>query len=306
MTFRRIAAIALATLVLSVPLATFAQSAPYSEVIITTEMTSGMSAPSVAPLVTLTATSPSMTGVINNNSSQISYASNFSNDTRTGYFVPGSVVATAPGYYFTYSQDCSGFTPLNGAVRGCTITISTTPPPSYNTCSTGWYGSTGCTAPVVPYQGPYGQTSLSCSPSYQTVGAGQPATFTAAGGTPGGYDWTTTDRTTLNAGNSYTTIFQTIGEQTVLVSNGVQTASCTVDVVAGSGAVTYVGSSTGGTTYLGSSIPSIVSSYIPAYLPNTGFGPQNGAVLALALVLLISAGIFFLPYVRKALTVVIG
>jgi hypothetical protein len=318
MSFRRIAAVALTVLVLSAPFAALAQNAPYSQLVITTQLAPGVSAPAVAPIVTVTATSPSLTvpsfydGTQNPNSSEVDYASSFNNDTRTVFFTPGSYSVSAgntTNYYYSYSPDCTGFTPLNGQARSCVVTLSTTPPQTTQSCTSPFYGTAGCVAPVVPYQGPYGQSQLSCSPSYQTVAANQPATFTAQGGTPGGYDWTTTDRTTLNAGTSYTTIFQTTGTQTVIVSNGVQSATCTITVVAGNGAINYTGSSTGGTTtYATTSYgsPSITTSYIPAYLPNTGFGPQNGAALAIAFTLLLSAGIFFYPYVRKALTVVIG
>ncbi len=297
MSFRRIALVALTTLVLSVPAVALAQSAPYSQVVVTTILASGVAAPSIAPVVTVTATAPSLYGAINSNSSQVSYASSFSSDTHTITFTPGSysVSATSGLYYFSYSSDCSGFTPLSGQVRSCVVTLSTTPPQTYNNCTMPFYGTAGCVAPVVPYQGPYGQSVLSCSPSYQTIGAGQPATFTASGGTPGGYNWTISSRTSLNVGASFTTIFQTTGTQTVIVSNGVQNATCTINVVVGAVPINYIGSS-----------PSITTNYIPAYLPNTGFGPVSSSVLAIALALLLSAGIFFFPYVRKALTIALG
>ena len=79
-----------------------------------------------------------------------------------------------------------------------------------------------------------------------------------------------------------------------MVQSGTQVANCTVNVMAGAGAITYPGA------------PSIVSSLIPAGLPNTGFGPQDSAVLAFALVLLIGAGIYVAPYVRKAIGISLG
>ncbi len=50
--------------------------------------------------------------------------------------------------------------------------------------------------------------------------------------------------------------------------------------------------------------PTISKGYIP-YLPNTGFEPQNGAALAVALVLLLATGFFLYPHVRKAFTVIL-
>ncbi len=283
----------------SLPVAALAQTSPNSEVVITTVLATGATQPSSAPIVTVTATSPSMPGVSNNNSPTVSFASGFTGDAHAVTFVPGSYTVTAStnssGYYFYYSSGCSGFTKLNGQVVACTITLSTTPPPT-NTCTPGVYGTAGCPAPIVQYQGPTGSSILTCSPGYQTISAGQSATFTAAGGTPGSYTWTTTDRTTLNIGNSFTTVFQSTGVQTVMVNNGVQTANCTVNVVAnGAGPITYQGAT-----------PSLVSNYIPVGLPNTGFGPQDGAVFALALVFLIGAGIYAAPYVKQAIGITLG
>jgi hypothetical protein len=302
MIFRRFAAITVSILIAGLPVAAMAQTSANSEVVITTVLESGVSQPTNAPIVTVTATAPSMAGVSNNNSPTLSFAAGFSSDTHAVTFIPGSYSVTATtnssGYYFYYSGNCSGFTKLSGEVKACTITLSTTPPASANNCSTNPYGP-GCVPPITPYQGYVGPSVLTCSPGYQTVPAGQPASFTAAGGTPGSYTWTTTDRTTLNIGNSFTTVFQSTGIQTVMVNNGVQTANCTINVAAnGAAAITYPG------------VPSIISNYIPNYtsvgLPNTGFGPQDGAVLAFALALLIGAGIFVAPYVKQVIGITRG
>ncbi len=304
MTFRPLVVSLIAAAAVAMPFVASAQTAPYSQLMITTHVAPGTPAPQVAPIVTIQATIPQISNVANTSSSQASYPANFNGEVRTVNFVPGSYAvwaSGAPGYYFTYSQDCSGFTPANGGngIRGCTITLSNTPPPPAYNCIT-WFGSNSCMAPVVPYSGPLGQSQLTCAPTYQTISAGRPATFTAEGGNQGGYNWTTTDRTSLNVGTSFTTVLQTTGVQTVIVSNGVQNATCTVNVVAGAAgtAITYAGSQTGA--------PSVTSNYIPAYLPNTGFGPLDSASLAFALVLLLAVGFVTAPYVRKALTAALG
>lgn len=300
MTFRRFTAVVVSLSIVALPVVSLAQTAPNSQVVITTVLAPGVSQPSNAPIVTVTATSPYMVGYINNTSgSNLSYASGFTGESRGVTFIPGSYSVTAStnssGYYFHYSSTCSGFTRLSGEIVSCVITLSNTPPTAPTTCIPGYYGIPGCPAPVLPYQGSYGQYALTCSPSYQTVAAGQPATFTASGGNSNAYTWTTTDRTTLNIGASYSTVFQSTGVQTVMVSNGVQTANCTINVVAGAaGAITYPGT------------PTITSSYIPSFLPNTGFGPQDSAVLAFALVLLMGAGIYVAPYVKRAINITLG
>ncbi|HVY72730.1 MAG TPA: hypothetical protein VG984_01605 [Candidatus Paceibacterota bacterium] len=342
MTFRRIAALIIApALVVGLPLFALAQNAPYSQVIISTQTIPGTPAPSIAPIVYVNATTPSMAGIPNVNNSTISYASAFNNDVRTVTFTPGSynVVATVPaGYYASYSPDCTGFTPLSGAIRSCTILLSNVPPQTGPACPQGWVSNGSfCVQQNVQYQGSTAPSTLSCAPSYQSIGAGQAATFTATGGT-GSYNWTTATRTSLNVGPSYTTVFQTSGPQTVIVSSGTQTANCTITVGSVNGPITYSGSGTytGGNTYTYangngsytytsvaptnttvatnytgpvvtyttvSNNPSVTASYVPASLPNTGFEPQNGAALALALVFLIGASIFAAPYVRQAFAV---
>jgi hypothetical protein len=298
----RIAAITISALLVALPFAAMAQNAPYSQVVISTQILPGTANPSVAPIITVTATSPSMAGVPQSNAGTLSYATSFNNDIRTVTFIPGSynVVASGPaGYYFSYSPECSGFTPLSGATRGCTVLMSTTPP-AQNNCPSGWYNNgTTCVPPTTPYNGPTGQAALTCGPTYQSIQAGQAATFTATGGT-GSYSWTTPTRTSLNVGPSFSTTFQTTGTQTVIVSSGVYNAACTINVIAGSGAISYNGSPAVTSNY----VPS--TNYVSALLPNTGFEPQNGAAFAFALVMLVGAGIVVAPYVRKAFTAALG
>lgn len=314
MEFRRTAILAASGLLLVLPFLVSAQAAPYSQLVVSTQTAAGVPAPSVAPIVYITATSPTMAGIPNSNSGTISYASAFNNDVRTITFIPGSYSVTVtppPGYYVSYSAECSGFTPLSGSTRGCLVTLTNVPPTTNPNCPYNWkWNGVTCVSPVVTYQGPTTPTQLSCSPAYQTVGAGQAATFTATGGTGNSYSWTTSDRTTLNTSARYTTVFQTMGTQTVIVSNGVQNATCTVTVGGATGGVTgpvvYPGNTNGGTSVVTSGTPSITSSYVPAGLPNTGFEPQNGAALAFTFVLIIGAGIIAAPYVRKAAAVTLG
>ncbi len=294
MTNSRTVAVLVASVALAAaPLFAFAQSTPVSQVMITTQLASGVSAPVTTPVVTVTATQPSLYGTPNGQSSTLNFTSNFVNDTRTVTFVPGSyaVTASAPGNYMTYSTGCAGFTPLRGTVQSCVITLTNTPSASPTTCPAGmvWYGSSNsCGMPVTTYSGPLVQNQLTCSPSYQTVQAGRPATFYATGGTGGaGYNWTTADRTFLNVSPTLSTILQNSGTQTVVVSNGIQTASCVVNVSGIAGTMTGSGVT-----------PAVISTFIPK-LPNTGFEPHDAAAMTFAVVLLISAGIMAYPYVRR-------
>ena len=275
----------------SVPALALAQVAPYSQVVVTTQLAQGVAAPLVLPSITATANGPSFTGVPNTTTTTLSWTASALNEVRTITFIPGNyaVVASVPNYYLAYSQDCAGTTAVGAGTRSCTITLTNTPPAT-NPCTT-WYGSAyNCTTPA-PYAGPWYPSQLSCSPAYQTVQAGQPVTF-AASGSGGGYNWTTADRTFLNVGPTLSTILQTIGMQTVIVQNGVQTATCTVNIqAAGAGVIQYPGNT-----------PTLVSNFVPA-LPNTGFEPLSGSALAFAAAALMAAGIYFYPYVKKALAV---
>lgn len=297
MILRRITVTAFSVLMIGLPVLASAQSYfPSSQVVITMVLAPGTTQPSSAPIVTVKATAPSLAGTPIGSGITYSFASGFMNDTRTVAFIPGGYWITAStdtsGYYFYYSNDCTGNTRAGENVS-CTITLSNTPPPSANPCVTNPSAS-GCVPPSVQYKGPFGPTILTCTPAYQTISAGQSATFTAKGD-GSSYNWKTVDRTTLNTGNSFTTVFQTTGVQTVMVQSGTQVASCTVNVVAAAaGPITYQGA------------PSLVSNFIPATLPNTGFGPQESAMLAFALVLLIGAGIYVAPYVRKAISISLG
>ena len=280
---------------------------PTYQLAITTQLASGTVAPATLPTITVTANGPSFSSVPGSSSATLTYTSNFLNDARTVTAIPGSynVVASGGGYYYAYSTDCAGLS-RSGDVRTCVVTLSTTPPQSYYPCAS-WYGSTynGCVNQVVPYVGPLGQTPLTCSPSYQTVAAGQPVTFTAQGGgayANSTYNWTTTDRTFLNTGATLSTVLQTTGVQTVIVTNGTQSATCTVNSVAAPGAIIYNGSNTGVNTPV---ITSTVSAAVPT-LPNTGYEPIDYVSIAFTLVFLLAGSIVALPYVRKTTHAIIG
>lgn len=196
----------------------------------------------------------------------------------------GTLVSLGAGSYSTVVANAFGYTPVYSV--GCTNTMASG---QNSLCVITMSGSASYWGPPTPYPYPYYNNTLTCAPAYQTVAADQAVTFSASGGI-GPFNWTTTDRTYLNVGPTLNTILQTLGSQTVIVSNGTQTATCTVNVVSGGVAVTY------GT-------PSVTSTYFPA-LPNTGFAPQDGATLAFALVMLLGSAVFAFPYVKKTFAVV--
>ena len=221
----------------------------------------------------------------------------------TPVLVSGNYSVTAlpvSGFNATYSAGCSGNF-FYGDHGLCIVT-------EYPTG--GDYGT------VTPYPYPYNaNVPLACAPSYQTVTLGQAVTLSAIGGSGGVYNWATPNQTYLAAKSSITTTLQSTGTQVVTVSNGTQTASCTVNVVGGAGPVVYSNSSnityippttsSVTTSYITPSQPRVTSAYVPA-LPNTGFEPlsvmlgkNGGAPLAFALVLLAALGIFLAPYARK-------
>jgi hypothetical protein len=150
-----------------------------------------------------------------------------------------------------------------------------------------------------PYPYPYsGSQPLTCAPNYQTVTVGQSATFTAIySGTQynpysnsTGYNWQTSNRSFLNIGPTLTTILQSTGTQSVVVTNGTQSATCTVNVIGGGGPIIYPNTTP------------IISTYIPTViptLPDTGFEPQGAAAVAFAIALLGVVAIAAYPYVRK-------
>ncbi len=210
-----------------------------------------------------------------------------------------SVALTGNAFNYTpsYSQGCSG-TIAAGQNALCVITL---------TQSTGYYGY------PTPYQGSYHQTPVTCSPSYQTVAAGQTARFEALGGY-GPYTWTTAERTYLNVGSVLSVALMHTGTQTVVVQGSLGSASCTVNVVANGGAIIYP-TTTPGTPLTTYTYPTSLyasqnnytvsgTSYTSTYVPrlaNTGFAPVSAMSIAFAVVGLIGAALVAAPYVRKTL-----
>ncbi len=205
-------------------------------------------------------------------------------------------IANAPaGFTASYSAGCSGSIDYLGQGPTCVVT---------ETSSANQYSY------PTPYPYPYTTLQpLTCTPSYQTVNIGQSVTFTVENGIQGtfvnglpaqsGYNWQTPSRSFLNIGPTLTTLFQTSGVQTVTVSNGAQTAICTVNIVSTAQAVVYPGASSVTATYYPS------SSVVPT-LPNTGFEPHTALEYALALALLGAAAIASYPYVRKISFAILG
>ena len=293
MSYVRIALMS-AALSIALPTLAMAQVAPYSQVVITTQLGSGVVVPTTASTVTISATGPSLSGVPSA-SPTLQYITNFANESRSVVFVPGSYSVTAvsaPGYYYSYSSGCTGFTTSSTPVQYCTITLSTTPPIAPYSCGT-WPNSYSCSQPPAPYVGPIGGPTLACYPAYQTVSAGQAATFTTNGTSALGYNWSTAGRAFLSIGPSLTTTFQGTGVQTVIVSQGTQLATCTVNVVATTLPIVY-----------SNAAPTFISTYIPR-LPNTGFAPQDATSFAVAFVLLLALGILLYPYVRSTLSILL-
>lgn len=283
------------------PVFVVAQYAPYtqvSQVVVTSQVAPGVALPPTSSLVMVTATGPSLFGVPNTSSSVLSFPTTFGGDMHTVTFVPGSYTVTVnppAGYFIQYSPDCSGFTSLVGSIKYCTLTLTMTPTPT-SPCSY-WNGTAyTCNTPVLQYVGPMGQEPLSCAPATQTVHFGQPVTLTAFGGTPGGYNWVTPNRTFQNVGTKLTTTLDSTGLQSVKVTNGVQTAVCTVNVLAG-GIITPYAAET--SVYLGSSYIAAPAVYAPG-LPNTGFAPTSTASSAVALLLVCALVVLLYPYAKKA------
>lgn len=138
-------------------------------------------------------------------------------------------------------------------------------------------------------------TRLQCSPARQSATIGSTVTMTALGGGPA-FSWATADRTYTNAGRTVNIILQNAGTQSVIVSSGVETAVCLVDVYP-AGATTLPSApqnppvSSGGGVVLGTQTPT------PG-IPNTGFGP-NPLGVAVAIAFVSALALLAFPYVRK-------
>ena len=187
-------------------------------------------------------------------------------------------------YTYSLSGNCSGSV-NTGDSRYCLVTYDNS---SYN-----------------PYG--YAGSGLICTPSVQSAALGQTVSFSAYGGT-GGYTWQTADRTYLNIGPVLTTSLQASGVQTVVVTSGSQSATCTVNV---SGV--YVAPSTTSyyypqtvqnayayqqqtVSYQGGYLLS--TTYAPGF-PNTGFEPMDWAGLLVALLCVVASGVFLFAYAKQ-------
>ncbi len=193
--------------------------------------------------------------------------------------------AAVSGYEPTYSVGCNSSV-MNNQESTCVITEH--PTYAYNTVPQ-------------PYQYTNAPQNLSCVSLYQTVGLGQTATFTAVGGGGSTFNWTIPTRTYPAVGPVLNVMFPNTGTQMVVVSNGYQTATCTILVVVNGNSILAP---------LGSNVypapaTTLVTKYIPS-LPNTGFAPLSRQQLTFALLALIAAGFFLAPYVRKAITIARG
>lgn len=235
--------------------------------------------------------------VVSPNSAPISFPGSQSG---TNLSVVGNYTVTAnalAGYTPTYSVGCNDSVG-NHREATCIITESA--------------GGPNYPGGPVPYPYPYVQPVLSCTPSNQTVGLGQPAVFSVSAGFTGPFTWSTPTRTYQAIGPVFTTTFANTGTQVVTVMSGTQVASCRVDVVAGVTPSNYVAPSYVNPSYVNPNTPvppayynnsspvSLTSSYVPS-LPNTGYGPLSSAQVALLLGMLVAAGIFLAPYVRETL-----
>ncbi len=212
---------------------------------------------------------------------------------------PGSFVVTVTnpnGYSASYSTGCDN-TIAAGQTHTCVITLS---------------GMGGNLFPVAPYtsQYPYTYTppALSCRTETPTVALGQSARFSAVGGVGGTYNWYATGRNFPNIGPVLTTTFDSSGSHSVTVVNAAQTATCPITVTTSyyPQPVSYTNPSypyqpspaTPGYTY--PTKPTYpTTSYVAPRWPNTGVEPLGAAQVALAVMLLMGAGIVLYPYARK-------
>lgn len=211
------------------------------------------------------------------------------------------------GYTASYSTGCSGYLSQNASAT-CIVTESNTAP--YNTYPYTYYPNQYYPS-YYPYSTGY-SIPLTCSPSGQTVTIGQNVTFTAQGGDYSQYNWFSSAQPrdiSYNMGRTFTTTLLSPGTQNITVTNGQQTAVCSVTVVGypvqGYNYPTYINPITTVPVVGGIYNPvTVTPSYVPR-LPNTGFEPIDGATLAIALALMFAAALAAYPYVRQAFATVL-
>ncbi len=226
----------------------------------------------------------------------------------TSVLVGGSYsvsVLQLQGYTPSYSTGCTGNLSQNSSAT-CIVTESNTT--GYNNYPYTYYPNQ-----YYPNTYPYNTSyaiPLTCSPSGQTVTVGQNVTFTAQGGDFSQYNWFTSaqpNNISYNVGRTFTTTLLSPGTQNITVTNGQQSAVCSVNVV--------------GYPVPGYSYPNVLNpvttvpagvyspvtvtpTYIPS-LPNTGFAPIDGASLAIVLAFLFAASLAAYPYARKVFATVL-
>lgn len=233
----------------------------------------------------------------------------------TSVLVGGSYsvnVLQQAGYTASYSTGCTGYLSQNSSAT-CIVTESNIT--GYNNYPYTYYPNQYYPT-YYPYNIGY-SVPLVCSPSGQTVTIGQNVTFTAQGGDYSQYNWYSSAQPrdiSYNVGRTYTTQLFSPGTQNITVTNGQQTAVCTVTVVGYpvpgyvyppiiNNPVTTVPVnpvySTGYTGYTGYPGVTVTPVYTPR-LPNTGFEPIDSASLAIAIALLFAVSFAAYPYVRQA------
>jgi hypothetical protein len=219
--------------------------------------------------------------------------------------------ASLAGYTPTYSTGCNG-TLTNSASATCIVTESASN--NYNNYPSTYYPNQYY--PTYQYGQGYYVAPLVCSPSGQTVTVGASVTFTATGGGDvSQFNWNNSavpNSTAYNIGRSYTTTLLSPGTANILVTNGSQNATCTVNVVGYPvPGYSYPGNTVSpiGSIYPNGSIypggVTVTPTYIPR-LPNTGFAPVDASELAFVLALLIAAAVVAYPYARQAFSIVLG
>jgi hypothetical protein len=221
----------------------------------------------------------------------------------------GTLVSLSPGAYAVTVQNTNGFVPTYSV--GCNSTIYAG---QSQTCVITMSANNGYNYQNYMYSYPYNtQPPFSCQTNTPTVGLGQTASFTAVGGVGGTYNWRTATQNYPNVGPVLSIAFQDSGSQVVSVTNGAQTASCTVNVtttyypqpVSNPNGLIYPVAPTYQNypyqtySYQNQTYPYQTQTYYPR-LPNTGFTPSNGAEAAFAIVFVTGAAIAVYPYARKA------
>jgi len=136
---------------------------------------------------------------------------------------------------------------------------------------------------------------LWCAPIYPVVSQGSAGRFEAVTNMPGPYMWVAGDFGYPDMGPTFVTPMTEPGHQQVTVVKGSRRANCFVEVVPGVG----YGEPYNYSFYPGNELNVVLTAVAYPSMPSAGFGPQNAAALAFALVLLMGSGIALYPHARK-------